>query len=354
MNENSACPIWGTPASVSLSHDANDIRRSKGEANVPVYQDVDSPRAGGRFRIHKDASILLHEASLKARLTSWLIEQRQLGEQCPEITTKTIENVERRRDLPIRERADRLLRYFSKVGSALGQDLHFLLYVVDENKYGPEVGGRNYTGSYFNFLAWIESAIDQLHAQQQEIKSFCDYLKMQGWISEVNYHSSVLALRLTVEGHAHLEALERTVTASSRVFVAMWFDDSMSDVWEVGIGPAIRDAGYEAIRIDRKEHANKIDDEIIAEIRRSRFVVADFTHGDGGARGGVYYEAGFAHGLDIPVIFTCREDVLDEVHFDTRQYNHIVWQEPGELRHRLATRIAAVIGDGPLKDSGVR
>ena len=351
MNENSACPIWGTPAAVSLSHDANDIQCDEGSTE---YQDVDSPRAGGRYRIRKDASVLLHEVSLKARLTSWLIEQQQLGEKCPEITAKTIENVERRRWLPIRERADRLLRYFGKEESNPGQELRLLFYTVDEGLYGEEVGHRKYTDSYFNLLAWIESAADQPQGQGSEIKFFCDYLSMQGWITDVNFQTYLLSLRLTVEGHAHLEALEHTVTASSRAFVAMWFDDSMSDAWEGGIGPAIKDAGYEAIRIDRKEHANKIDDEIIAEIRRSRFVVADFTHGDGGARGGVYYEAGFAHGLDIPVIFTCRQDVLEKVHFDTRQYNHIVWQEPGELRHRLATRIAAVIGDGPLKDSGVR
>ena len=59
----------------------------------------------------------------------------------------------------------------------------------------------------------------------------------------------------------------------------MWFDESMNDAYENGIEPGIRDAGYEALRIDRKEHSNKIDDEIIEEIRRSRFVVADLTHG---------------------------------------------------------------------------
>ena len=348
MNENSACLIWGTPASVSLSHDANGIQCGKGSTE---YQEVGSPRAGGRYRIHKDASVLLHEASLKACLTSWLIEQRQLGEQCPEITTKTIENVERRQHLPVHERAERLLRYFGEAERSLGQLLVFPFYRLDDDKFYIEGVNEN---EQFNMLARIESVTDQRYLQGQEIESFCDYLSERGWITDVKFRPDCLALRLTVEGHAHLEALEHTVTASSRAFVAMWFDDSMNDVWERGIGPAIEDAGYEAIRIDRKEHANKIDDEIIAEIRRSRFVVADFTHGDGGARGGVYYEAGFAHGLDIPVIFTCREDVLEKVHFDTRQYNHLVWQEPGGLRHKLATRIAAVIGDGPLKDSSLR
>ena len=143
--------------------------------------------------------------------------------------------------------------------------------------------------------------------------------------------------------------LQETYVASSRAFVAMWFDDSMSEAWDHGIAPAVRDIGYEPLRIDRKEHVNKIDDEIVAEIRRARFVVADFTHGDSGARGGVYYEAGFAHGLNIPVIFTCRKDRLEEVHFDTRQYNHIVWETPDELRDQLAKRIAAVLGDGPIQ-----
>ena len=56
----------------------------------------------------------------------------------------------------------------------------------------------------------------------------------------------------------------------------------------------IKDAGYEAVRIDKQRHLNKIDDEIVAEIRRARFLVADFTQGETGPRGGVYYEAGFS------------------------------------------------------------
>ena len=90
---------------------------------------------------------------------------------------------------------------------------------------------------------------------------------------------------------------------------------------------------------------------MIAELRRARFVVADFTHGADGARGGVYYEAGFAHGMDREVIFTCEKEALKRIHFDTRQYNHIVWEAEklDEFRSRLAARISAVIGDGPRK-----
>ena len=41
-------------------------------------------------------------------------------------------------------------------------------------------------------------------------------------------------------------------------------------------------------KIDEKPDVDKIDDETIGEIRRSRLLVADFTHGSEGPRGGVY------------------------------------------------------------------
>ena len=61
----------------------------------------------------------------------------------------------------------------------------------------------------------------------------------------------------------------------------------------------------------------------------------------------MYYEAGFAHGLDLPVIFTCRDDAVETLHFDTNHYSHIVWSDPMDLREKLKNRILAVIGEGP-------
>ena len=133
----------------------------------------------------------------------------------------------------------------------------------------------------------------------------------------------------------------------------MWFDESMDKAYEEGIRPGIEDAGYRPLRIDRKPDVDKIDDEVISEIRRSRFLVADFTHGDDGARGSVYFEAGFAHGLGVPVIYTCHSDAMEKLHFDTRQYAHIVWDTPEELRNSLHQRILARIvgGIGTLTSS---
>jgi nucleoside 2-deoxyribosyltransferase len=126
---------------------------------------------------------------------------------------------------------------------------------------------------------------------------------------------------------------------NKQVFVAMSFDSSLDGAWADGLKLGIEDCGYEALRVDRKQHNEKICDVIIAEIRKSKFLVADFTlH-----RNGVYFEAGMMMGLGRPVIFTCRKDELDEAHFDTRQYNHIEWETPVELRQKLKSRIQATI-----------
>lgn len=151
--------------------------------------------------------------------------------------------------------------------------------------------------------------------------------------------------RILPEGWKWLQEYGHVNVDSSKAFVAMWFDESTRAAYDNGIAPAVESAGYDAFRIDREEHVSKIDDEIIAQIRQSRFLVADFT----GQRQGVYFEAGYAMGLDIPVIWLCRKDDVDKLHFDTRQYNHIIWKNPEDLQEQLKNRILAVVGEGPEK-----
>jgi len=151
---------------------------------------------------------------------------------------------------------------------------------------------------------------------------------------------------LTPKGWDEVSRAEVPNLQSERCFVAMWFDRQMDSAYHSGIQPALEDdCGYTAIRVDEQEYVGKVDDRIIAEIRESRFVVADVT----GQRQGVYYEAGYAQGMGLPIIWTCREDEIGDVHFDTRQQNHIVWSDPADLRERLKNRIRAVIGRGPRR-----
>lgn len=118
----------------------------------------------------------------------------------------------------------------------------------------------------------------------------------------------------------------------------------MQTIYDNAISAGILDAGYKPHRVDQREYNDKIDDEIIVQIKRSRFIVADFT----GHRGGVYYEAGFAKGLGLEVIFTCRNDDMENLHFDIRQYNCIDWAEDKltDFRKKLSNRIERSLGRG--------
>jgi nucleoside 2-deoxyribosyltransferase len=139
--------------------------------------------------------------------------------------------------------------------------------------------------------------------------------------------------------------MQKSGRTSSLVFVAMWFAEQMNDIYDNAIEPAIRAAGYKPIRVDRIEHVNRIDDEIIGRIRASRFIVADFT----GHRQGVYFETGMMLGLGRTVIWMCKDDELAASHFDTRQYNFINYKTAEEARKRLHDRIMAIEGAGPEK-----
>jgi ribosomal protein L32 len=146
-------------------------------------------------------------------------------------------------------------------------------------------------------------------------------------------------LRLGLDGWKRISELRKDEIRSNQAFVAMWFSKDLDDAWLKGLKPALEQTVYVPLRIDLSQHNEKIDDRIIAEIRKSSLVVADFT----GQRGGVYFEAGFAMGLGKPVIWTCREDDVEKLHFDTRQYNHIVWNDAKDLKEKLVLRIEATL-----------
>ena len=118
----------------------------------------------------------------------------------------------------------------------------------------------------------------------------------------------------------------------------MRFDPTTDGWWKAGFEPALRKSGYIPLRIDLVDHNDPIVDRILAEIRKSAIVVADLSH----QRGGIYFEAGFAMGLSTPVVWTCKEDAVQELHFDVRGYNFIVWRDEADLVTRLSARVEAL------------
>jgi nucleoside 2-deoxyribosyltransferase len=144
---------------------------------------------------------------------------------------------------------------------------------------------------------------------------------------------------LTVNGWSVVQEYLATKEASKQAFIAMWFDPSMQSAREQ-ISKAVVDCGYSEMIIDIKEHNHQIVPEIFYEIKRSCFVIADLT----GQRGGVYYEAGYAEALNIPVILCCHKSSSESPHFDVQQKNTIFWEDDAELYNRLVKRITATVG----------
>ncbi|MEZ0237988.1 MAG: hypothetical protein ACAH06_07985 [Methylophilaceae bacterium] len=169
----------------------------------------------------------------------------------------------------------------------------------------------NFTDRIQKALAAIEAKIPILgenisvpqHRDQLIAETWCvdeqelDYLLVTYLINQAKYLSGfsldeTFDISITPKGYAYIDEFKVQPSTSNIGFCAMWFDPSVKPGWSQAIEPAILSAGYEPKRIDGHHHNNRIDDEIIALIRRSKFVVADFT----GQRGGVYFEAGYALG----------------------------------------------------------
>ncbi len=160
----------------------------------------------------------------------------------------------------------------------------------------------------------------------------------------------------TLDARLWVEEQLQARSGNEQVFVAMWFDECLKkEVYEEGFKKGIEEAGYKAKRTDDDtHHSDKLDDRAKADIRQSRIVVADFTcekftregrdKQEGLPNGNVHYEAGFAHGLGRPVIYTCK----DYLRFDTRQINHIFWTDAADLARQLQARLEGQFGRGKV------
>ena len=148
-------------------------------------------------------------------------------------------------------------------------------------------------------------------------------------------------LSITTTGLSKL-VVENAKINSKDCFVAMSFDSLLRDVYEKGISGAIRESGFNPLRIDddiKMSTEFTINDAMLAAIKKSKFLIADFTD----HKRGVYFEAGYALGLGKKVIYTCREDNIEAAHFDTRNYPHILWKDAKDLKKKLIDKIEVFI-----------
>ena len=156
-----------------------------------------------------------------------------------------------------------------------------------------------------------------------------------------NKYKYPLFKNLTFDGLQYLEELEEPNKNSKQIFVAFNFDEPLTSIFNTNLKEAIEYVGFEYVVVnqDNVEHNKSINDEIIVKLKTSRIVIADFTN----HRNSVYFEAGFAMGMNIPIIWTCQKGHENNMSFDTRQFPHIVWEDKNDLVKQVIDRIKRLL-----------
>lgn len=186
----------------------------------------------------------------------------------------------------------------------------------------PSPGSRARASADF-LSAWIGTALGNA-----DLGWLINELQERHLIS-YSESAGLLLPMLTMEGWLRYDTLKQTQSSSRTAFMAMKFGDPiLNRVVEDCFKPAVARAGFELRLVTDEQPAGLIDNHLRAAILSARFVIADLTHGSHGA----YWEAGFADGLGLPVIYTCESTKWGEsrTHFDTNHMVTIVWG-PSEL-----------------------
>lgn len=256
----------------------------------------------------------------RMKLAGYSLERTLLGSPVTLTTEDAVKSAIDAAPTDVLDKFDRLILNLARRTGHLGQ----LIELDTENEFS---------------LGYCESG-SELLGQLAQLRHL-DYIESRPTLSSRSVIMSVRGFQRARELRAALGP------SSEQGFVAMSFGIELRSCYDNAIEPAIRAARYKPLRLDRDPHNDRIDSKIIVEIKRSRFVVADLTE----QKHGVYYEAGFAQGLGLPVIWTCRRKPdADETHFDTRQFNQLRWDNEEELKALLTDHILATIGEGPVRD----
>ena len=208
-----------------------------------------------------------------------------------------------------REQHDRALLNLARLAN------YSPLYVIDSKSINPAA----------LFCNSLKEMYSLLRVYRDE--SFVNFTEQ----NIINTVYSIRQVSLTVNGFEYARSLEKDISERQHAFVAMWFHDEMK-LYTQEVQKAIRQAGYEPYIANQASYNGLIMDKVLNEISGAKFVIADLTSLPEkdpctGVRGGVYYEAGYAAGLGLQVILTCREDVTDRIHFDLKQFLGIYWKE---------------------------
>lgn len=318
------CPICKTP---TIEHSNVDRRDA-------VYFNC---YRCGKFQLTGTTEVIMQPdmmtSSQVANMSGWIREH-----QLEIIGSNDYERLLKLTSPTVPEKANKLMNYLSRTYPIAGQTINFTLKNLNSllNSISKNENVGEFIKIYLSTLPLLSSSWTH---DETELKYLIhDYLeKEKGYLSFDGYP------RISPKGWAFLENKRFPQIESDSCFVAMWFDPSMDEIWYI-LKDSIIAAGYNPIRVDKHHHVNRIDDEIISLIRKSKFIVADYT----GQRPGVYFESGFTLGLGRNVFWLCENTERKKLHFDTNHYNFILWDRKklDVMSRNLTIRISSIEGTG--------
>ena len=123
-------------------------------------------------------------------------------------------------------------------------------------------------------------------SKPEELDFYVRHLIQSRLVTNQEHESSDnVDLELTPAGWDRLRAIQSANLESDQAFVAMSFNKSMDTAFVDGMKKLEADTGFRMFRIDRSEYNEKICDQILVEVRKSRFVISEVTE----HRQGVYF-----------------------------------------------------------------
>ena len=182
----SRCRIWGTPAIY--------------EENRGVSIICDSPRAGGRYWIGNQAVEVLKykDEAFKIRLTSWLVDQRKEGVDCPKVYAQYFDSISERNRLSMPTRGLNLLVYISRQLPDEAELFEYEIQVESEDYFDDQ--RRSLIVRHWEMLTESESR------EPEHVCTLLDYLVDKGCLEKVRAGATLLKYRITANGWAVLES----------------------------------------------------------------------------------------------------------------------------------------------------
>lgn len=120
-------------------------------------------------------------------------------------------------------------------------------------------------------------------------------------------------------------------------FVILADHDGMRTEWSEKVFPKIEGCGYFP-RLAGKPEAGKVGNDTIRLMSGSKLLIADLSV----PSPEVYFAAGLALGLDVPVVWTVNRKEADRLPIKTDQVRPFVWDRAEELADMLQHRIKAL------------